>query len=86
VRKNRKLGDLSDFEREHLIGERLAGEFVTKTAILLGVSKTTLSKFMLAYTNHGKITSAKRNSERNATVTEIDRLILSRIVWKFHRT
>jgi transposase len=43
---------------------------VTKTATLLGVSRTTISKVMLSYTNHGKTTSAKRNSGRKSTLTE----------------
>jgi hypothetical protein len=40
------------------VGMRLAGEPVTKTTTLLGVSKATVSKVMLAYTIHGKTTSA----------------------------
>jgi hypothetical protein len=57
----KKMGDLSDFERGQVVGARLAGASVTKTAILLGVSRATVSKFMLTYTNHGK-TSVKRSS------------------------
>jgi hypothetical protein len=59
---------------------------VTKTAILLGVSRATASKVMLAYTNHGKTTSAKRSSERKSTLTERDSRTLRRIVSKSHRT
>jgi hypothetical protein len=57
------MGDLSEFERRQVVGARLAGASATKTAtLLLGVSRATVSKFMLTYTNHGKTTSAKRNS------------------------
>jgi predicted transcriptional regulator len=58
------MGDLSDFERGQIVGGRLAEATVTKTATLLGVSRATVSKVMSAYTNHGKTTSAKRNSGR----------------------
>jgi IS30 family transposase len=56
------MGDLSDFERGQIVGARLAGASVTEIATLLGVMKATVSKVTLAYTNHGKTTSAKRNS------------------------
>jgi hypothetical protein len=76
------MGDLSDFEK----GTRLAGASVTKTAILLGVSRPLISKVMLSFTNHGNTTSAKRNSGHNSTLTERDRRTLGRIVPKNHRT
>jgi hypothetical protein len=43
----------------------LTGVYVIKTATLLGVQRTTVSKVMSAYTNHGKITSAKRRVGEN---------------------
>jgi hypothetical protein len=55
------MEDLSNFERGQIVGAHLAGASVTKTATLLAVSRVTLSKVMLAYTNHGK-TSVKSNS------------------------
>jgi hypothetical protein len=55
----------SDFERKQIIGDRLVGVSVIKTATLLGVSRVTDFKVMSAYTNHGNTTSAKRNSGRN---------------------
>jgi transposase len=58
---------------------------VTKTGALLGVSGATVSKVTSAYTNHGKTTSAKRNSGRKSTLTERDRRTLRRSVSKNHR-
>jgi predicted transcriptional regulator len=51
-----------DFERGQIFGACLAGASVTKPATLLGVSRVTVSKVISAYKNHGKTTSAKRNS------------------------
>jgi predicted transcriptional regulator len=64
------MGYLSDFERGWIVGACLAGASVTKTATLLGVLRATVSKVMSAHTNHGKTTSAKRNSGRKSTLTE----------------
>jgi transposase len=79
------MGGLSDFERGQIVGARLAGAYVIRTAILLGVSIPTVSKVMSAYTYHEKTTSAKRNSGRKSTLTEIDRRAMRRIVSKNHR-
>jgi transposase len=76
------MGDLSDFEREQIVGGRLGGPSVTKTATLLGVQRATGSEVMLAYTNHGKTTSAERNSGLKLTVTEKDHRTLRMIVSK----
>jgi CTP-dependent riboflavin kinase len=76
------MGDLSNFEREQIVGACLAGASVIKTATLLGVSSMRASKVMSAYTNHGKTTSAKRNSGQKSTLTERDRHTLKRIVSK----
>jgi transposase len=78
------MGHLSGFEREQIVGARLAGAFVTKTATLLNVSRVTVSKVISAYTNHGKRTSAKRNIGRKSKLTKRDRHILRRIVSRNH--
>jgi transposase len=79
------MGELSDFERGQIADARLGAAYVTITAILLGVSRATVSKVMSAYTKHGKTTSAKRNSGQKSTLTERDRRTLRRIVSKNHR-
>jgi predicted transcriptional regulator len=80
------MGDLSDFRRGQIIGARLAGVSVTKTATLLGLSGAAVSKVMAVYTNHGKTSSAKRNSGRKPKLSETDRLTLKRTVSKTKRT
>jgi hypothetical protein len=55
------MGDLSDFERGQIVGAHLAGTTVTKTAIIVGVPRVTVSKVMSAYTNHGKTASVGEN-------------------------
>jgi hypothetical protein len=54
------MGDFSNFERGRIIGTRLAGASMTKTATLLCVSRATASKVMSTYMNRGKTTSAKK--------------------------
>jgi transposase len=78
------MGDLSYFERGQIVVTCIAGASVTKPATSLGVSRATVSKAMSAYTNHGKATSAKRNSGRNSTLTEKNRHTLRRTVSKNH--
>ena len=80
------MGDLADFQRGQTVDAHLAGVSVTKTASLLVVSRAAVSKVMTAYTNHGKTSSAKRNSSRQPKLSERDCLTLKRIVSKNHRT
>jgi transposase len=77
---------LSDFEREQIVGARLAVASVTKTTTVSGVSRATVYKVMSAYTNHGKTTSAEWNSGRKSTLTEKYRCTLRWTVSKNHRT
>jgi hypothetical protein len=65
------MGVFSDFKRGQIVGAYLTGASVTKTVILRGVSRVTVSKVMLAHTNHGN-TTAERNSWRKSTLTERD--------------
>ena len=59
---------------------------MTKTATLLGVSRATVPKGMMADTDHAKTTSAERNGGRQPKQSERDRCTLKRIVPKNHRT
>jgi hypothetical protein len=80
------MGDLSDFERGQIVGVRLAGASLTKSATLLGAPRATVSKVMSTYTSHEKTTSAKRNSGRKSTPTKKRCRALRRIVSKNHTT
>jgi transposase len=79
------MGDLSDFQRGQTVGERLAGASVSKTANLLAVSRAAVSRFMMAYTNQGKTSSADSNSGRKPKLSERNRRTLKRIVSQNHR-
>ena len=74
------MGDFSYFQRGKIVGARLAGASVTKTAALLGVSRAAVTKVMMTYTNHGRTSSAERNSGRKPNLSERDRRRLKRIV------
>jgi hypothetical protein len=54
VFSNSSYESIAKWEPWQIVGARLAGVSVTKTATLLGVSRAAVSKTMMAYTNNGK--------------------------------
>jgi len=75
-------GRLVNFQRTWIVGALLAAASVNKTATLLGLCRAAVSKVTMACINHGRTSSAKRNSSRKPKLSERDRHTLKRIVSK----
>ena len=56
------MSDLSDVKKGMIIGACFTGASVFRTTNLVGVSRTTVSRVISAYTNLDKVPSAKHNS------------------------
>ena len=63
------MADLSDFKRGQIVGARMAGTSVTKTAELFGEVRSTVSKIMTAFEKGGK-TSPKQNIGRKRKLSD----------------
>ncbi len=63
-----KKGDLSDFERGMVVGARGAGLSISKTADLLGFSRTTISRVNREWTEKEKISSERQLCGRKCLV------------------
>ncbi len=75
-----KKGDLSDFERGMVVGPRRAGLSISKTADLLGFSRTTISRVYRELSEEEKISSERQLCERKCLVDvrgqrRMDRLV-----------
>ena len=71
------MTDLSDFKRGQIVGARMAGSSVTKTAEVFGVARSTISKVMTAFEKEGKTSSLKQNSRRKRMLSDWDHQTLA---------
>jgi hypothetical protein len=78
------MGDVSDFQRGQIV--MFSCSIHNQTATSLAVSRAAVPKVMTAYTNHGRTSSAERNSGHKPEVRERDCGTLNRIVSIYHRS
>ena len=80
------MGDQTEFEKEQIVGARMAGASVTKAAELFGFRRATISRTKTEFKKHGKLSNNRSNSGRISKITDRERLELKRIVGRKHRT
>ena len=72
-------------KRGQIVGARMAGASVTKTAELFGFTRSTISKVIKIFEKEGKISLLKQNSWRKRKLFARDRRTLTRIVRKDYK-
>ena len=80
-----KTTDLSPFEKQLIVGARLAGASISKTADLTGFSKAAKSKVFKSWNENPQSFSKRRYCDSSPVFQERDRYRLRRIVCGFLR-
>ena len=70
------MADLSDFKKGQIIGAHMVGTSVTKTVQMFNISRSTVSKIMIALEKEKKNVSIKHKSGQKPMLSEKDRQIL----------
>ena len=79
------MGDVSDLQKGQIVGARLAGASVAKTATSLGVSIAAVPKVTTATHITGRRHQLRENSGQKPKYSESDRRTLKKIVSKSHK-
>ena len=86
------MADLSDFKRGQIIGARMAGASVAKSAELFGVVRITVSKVMTSFEKEGKPSNCSKTLEESGLlrglrgITRIQLQKLQQILMTISRT
>ncbi|GFU56817.1 HTH_Tnp_Tc3_2 domain-containing protein [Trichonephila clavipes] len=80
------ISDLSDVKRVILVGNDLAEASVFRTANLVGVLRTTVSRIITVYIDLSKMSSEKHSIGRKSKVKTHDSQLLKRIVTPKRKT
>lgn len=72
------ISDLSDVQRDMIIGTCLAGASLSRTANFMVVSRNAVSRVMTAYRKLGKVYSVRQNNGWKSKLTDRNRWALKR--------
>ena len=80
------MGDLSDIQRDQILGARIAGATVAETVLLLEISWGIVSKVMPTYERDNENIPAMHIYGRSSSLSLMDRRTLNRVLRIDHKT